>query len=55
MKKFIFLLIVVVLVQISAFSQTVGKTTTEQYKASFETKINKSSIISFCFPKVVQI
>ena len=52
MKKFIFLLIVVVLVQISAFSQTVGKTTTEQYKASFETKINIDSLLDYDGPTI---
>jgi hypothetical protein len=36
MKK-IFLLLGFVLVSITLFGQTVGKTQTEQYKASFET------------------
>jgi hypothetical protein len=40
MKKFILTPIFVLIVQILAFSQTVGSTKTEQYKASFETAID---------------
>lgn len=47
MKKFILLLIYALIVHISAFSQTVGSTKTEQYKASFETAIDISQFMDY--------
>jgi len=47
MKKFIFMLILVLLVSISAYSQTIGSTKTEQYKASFETAIDISQYMDY--------
>jgi hypothetical protein len=47
MKKFILSSIYVLIVQISAFSQTVGSTKTEQYKASFETAIDISQFMDY--------
>jgi hypothetical protein len=47
MKKFILTPIYVLIVQISAFSQTVGSTKTEQYKASFETAIDISQFMDY--------
>jgi hypothetical protein len=47
MKKFILSSIFILLVQISAFSQTVGSTKTEQYKASFETAIDISQFMDY--------
>ena len=35
-----------------SFSQVVGKTTTEQYKASFETKINIDSLLDYDGPTI---
>jgi hypothetical protein len=47
MKKFILTPIFVLSVQILAFSQTVGSTKTEQYKASFETAIDISQFMDY--------
>jgi hypothetical protein len=47
MKKFILSLIYALIVHISAFSQTVGSTKTEQYKASFETAIDISQFMDY--------
>jgi hypothetical protein len=47
MKKFILSSIFALIVQISAFSQTVGSTKTEQYKASFETAIDISQFMDY--------
>jgi hypothetical protein len=47
MKKFILSSIYVIIVHISAFSQTVGSTKTEQYKASFETAIDISQFMDY--------
>jgi hypothetical protein len=47
MKKFILSLIIVLLVSVSAFSQTIGSTKTEQYKASFETAIDISQFMDY--------
>jgi hypothetical protein len=47
MKKFILSSILALIVQISAFSQTVGSTKTEQYKASFETAIDISQFMDY--------
>jgi hypothetical protein len=47
MKKFILSSIFILTVQISAFSQTVGSTKTEQYKASFETSIDISQFMDY--------
>ena len=52
MSKFIFMLFFVLLVQISAFSQTIGKTQTEQYKASFETAIDISQFMDYDGPQI---
>jgi hypothetical protein len=46
MKK-IFLLLGFILVSITLFGQTVGKTQTEQYKASFETSIDISRFLDY--------
>jgi hypothetical protein len=46
-KKFILSSIFILTVQISAFSQTVGSTKTEQYKASFETAIDISQFMDY--------
>jgi hypothetical protein len=47
MKKFILSSIFALIVQISAFSQNVGSTKTEQYKASFETAIDISQFMDY--------
>jgi len=47
MKKFILSSIFALIVQISVFSQTVGSTKTEQYKASFETAIDISQFMDY--------
>jgi hypothetical protein len=47
MKKFILSSIYVLIMHISAFSQTVGSTKTEQYKASFETAIDISQFMDY--------
>jgi hypothetical protein len=47
MKKFILTSIFILTVQILAFSQTVGSTKTEQYKASFETAIDISQFMDY--------
>jgi hypothetical protein len=47
MKKFILTPIFVLIVQILAFSQTVGSTKTDQYKASFETAIDISQFMDY--------
>ena len=47
MKKFILSSIYVLIVHISAFSQTVGSTKTEQYKASCETAIDISQFMDY--------
>lgn len=52
MKKFIFTLIAILLVQISLYSQTVGSTKTEQYKASFETAIDISKYMDYEGPQI---
>ena len=52
MNKFIFTSILVLLVQISVYSQTIGKTQTEQYKASFETAIDISKFLDYEGPQI---
>jgi len=52
MKKFIFILICVLIVPFLAFSQTVGSTKTEQFRASFETKIDISQFMDYNGPEV---
>ena len=47
MKKFILSSIFILTVQISAFSQTIGSTKTEQYRASFETAIDISQFMDY--------
>ncbi len=47
MMKKIFLLLGIILVSITSFGQTVGKTQTEQYKASFETAIDISQFLDY--------
>jgi hypothetical protein len=51
MKK-IFLILGIILVSISSFGQTVGKTQTEQYKASFETAIDISQFLDYDGPQI---
>jgi hypothetical protein len=51
MKK-IFLLLGIILVSITSFGQTVGKTQTEQYKASFETSIDISKFLDYEGPQI---
>jgi hypothetical protein len=51
MKK-IFLLLGIILVSITSFGQTVGKTQTEQYKASFETAIDISQFLDYDGPQI---
>jgi len=52
MKKFIFILICVLIVPFLAFSQTVGSTKTEQFRASFETKIDISQFMDYNGPEI---
>jgi arginine repressor len=52
MSKFIFTSIFILLVQISAFSQTIGSTKTEQYKASFESAIDISRFLDYDGPQI---
>ena len=51
MKKII-LLLSVILFSITSFAQTVGKTQTEQYKASFETAIDISNFLDYEGPQI---
>jgi hypothetical protein len=51
MKK-IFLLLSIILVSVNSFGQTVGKTQTEQYKASFETAIDISNFLDYDGPQI---
>ena len=46
------LIIVGLLVSISSFGQTIGKTQTEQYKASFETAIDISQFLDYEGPQI---
>jgi hypothetical protein len=52
MKKFIFILTTVVLLPFLGFSQTIGSTKTEQYKASFETKTDISQYMDYDGPTI---
>ena len=52
MKEFIFILICILIVPFLAFSQTVGSTKTENFKASFETKIDISQFMDYNGPEV---
>ncbi len=51
MKKII-LLLGIILVSVNSFAQTVGKTQTEQYKASFETAIDISNFLDYDGPQI---
>jgi hypothetical protein len=51
MKRFIFILIQVILLPIFAFSQTIGSTKTEDYKADFEKKKDISAYMNYDGPK----
>lgn len=51
MKK-LFLLLGIILISITSFAQTVGKTQTEQYKASFETAIDISNFLDYDGPQI---
>ena len=51
MKK-ILLLLGIILVSITSFGQTIGKTQTEQYKASFETAIDISQFMDYDGPQI---
>ena len=56
MKQFIFFLLLVILLPVFGFSQTIGSTKTEQFKASFETKIDISQYMDYSGPTIpVQI
>ena len=46
------LTILAVLVSITAFSQTIGTTKTENFKASFETKIDISQFMDYDGPQI---
>lgn len=52
MKQFIFSLILVILLPIFSFSQTIGSTKTEQFKASFETKIDITQFLNYDGPTI---
>lgn len=52
MKKFILFLILILWVSILAFSQTIGSSKTEQYKASFETKIDINQFLDYNGPTI---
>ena len=49
---FIFFLILVIVLPVFAFSQTIGSTKTEQFKASFETKIDISQYMDYSGPTI---
>jgi hypothetical protein len=51
MKKII-LLLGIILMSITSFAQTIGKTQTEQYKASFETAIDISQFLDYDGPQI---
>ena len=52
MVKKIFLLLPILFIGLMSSAQVVGKTTTEQYKASFETKINIDSLLDYDGPTI---
>lgn len=52
MKQFIFISLLVILLPVFSFSQTIGKTSTEQFKASFETKIDISQYMDYSGPTI---
>ena len=52
MVKKILSLVVPILIGLNSNAQVVGKTTTEQYKASFETKINIDSLLDYAGPTI---
>ena len=52
MVKRILSLVVPILIGLNSNAQVVGKTTTEQYKASFETKINIDSLLDYAGPTI---
>jgi len=52
MKEFIFILICILIVPFLAFSQTVGSTKTENFRASFETKIDISQFMDYNGPEI---
>jgi hypothetical protein len=51
MKK-ILLLLGIILVSITSFGQTIGKTQTEQYKASFETAVDITRFLDYEGPQI---
>jgi len=46
------LLVIPIFIGLSSSAQVVGKTTTEQYKASFETKTNIDSLLDYDGPTI---
>lgn len=52
MKQFIFFSILVILLPVFSFSQTIGSTKTENYKASFETKVDISQFMDYTGPTI---
>lgn len=51
MRK-IFLLLGIILISINSFAQTIGKTQTEQYKASFERAIDIEQYLDYSGPQI---
>jgi hypothetical protein len=52
MKKFISLLVFILLVQLGAYSQTIGTTKTEEFKAEFEKKKDISAYLDYDGPQI---
>ena len=52
MRKFISLLVFILLVQIGAYSQTIGTTKTEEFKAEFEKKKDISAYLDYDGPQI---
>ena len=46
------LLVLALIVSMTSYGQTVGKTQTEQYKASFETAIDISQFLDYDGPQI---
>lgn len=52
MRKFISLLVFILLVQLGAYSQTIGTTKTEEFKAEFEKKKDISAYLDYDGPQI---
>jgi hypothetical protein len=52
MRKFISLIVLILLVQIGAYSQTIGTTKTEEFKAEFEKKKDISAYLDYDGPQI---